>query len=125
MPEPESPDQNAQDRPDQNRPDPKRSDQDATDPVSTKRDSLPGVDQGTPEERRLDALAPVDTERLESSQQAIDEAKQAAEPVLRHQRDEVEAEPEPAVTPDADIDESIEESTAVRGREVGERNSGG
>jgi hypothetical protein len=52
-------------------------------------DALPEIDEGTREEQRLDALAPVDTEQLESSQRAIDEAKQAAEPVLRDQRDHV------------------------------------
>jgi len=87
-----------------------------SEPQQQPQDALPEIDEGTAEEQRLDALAPVDTDRLESAQQAIDQAKQAAEPVLRQQRDDVEDEPEPAVTPDADIDASVE---AVERREDG------
>jgi len=92
------------------------------DPQTPPQEDLPGLDEGTPEEQRLDALAPVDTEQLESSQRAIDEAKQAAEPVRRHQRDDADDEPEPAVTPDADIDESVE---AVERQEEGGSDSAG
>jgi hypothetical protein len=108
MPDPESPAQETQDSPDQVN----------TEQVRTEEDGLPGIDEGSAEERRLDALAPVDTEQLESSQQAIDEAKKAAEPVRRHQRNDIDDEPEPAVTPDADIDESVE---AVERQAEGER----
>ena len=93
MPDPESPAQDTKDSTDRDSPDHDSTDHDSTETVSTDRpgtegDDLPAVDEGTPQERRLDALAPVDTEQLETSQRAIDEAKQAAEPIRRQQRDD-------------------------------------
>ena len=97
MPDPESPAQDTKDSTDRGSTDHDSPDHDNTETVSTDRpgtegDDLPAVDEGTPQERRLDALAPVDTEQLETSQRAIDEAKQAAEPIRRQQRDDIDDE---------------------------------
>jgi hypothetical protein len=59
------------------------------------------VDEGAAEQQRLDALAPADTTRLDNAEAAIDEAKQAADPVLKHQDPDPPAEPEaPENAPD-------------------------
>lgn len=68
--------------------------QEDPEPMSAEADARTAVDHGSAAEQRLNALAPVDTERLDTAERSIDEAKAAAAELRREQGDDDDGESE-------------------------------